>query len=52
MKNSDTVRALLQVSEQQGLIRYRERPTQRDMQSHFLHMSLYATAFLFPFLAG
>lgn len=52
MKNSETVGALLKVGEQEGLVRFRENPTQRDMRSHFLHMSLYATAFLFPFFAG
>jgi hypothetical protein len=52
MKNPETVRALLQVSEQLGWIRFRESPTQRDINSHFLHMGLYATAFLFPFIAG
>jgi len=52
MKNSETVGALLRVGEQEGLVRFREHPTQRDMRSHFLHMSLYATVFLFPFFAG
>lgn len=52
MKNPDTLRILLKAGEHQGLVRFREQPTPRDIQSHFLHMSLYATAFLFPFFAG
>lgn len=52
MKNPETLKTLLQVGEQEGLVRFCERPTQQDVQSHFLHMSLYATAFLFPFFAG
>ena len=52
MKNQQTLKALLQVGEQHGLVRFREHPTSHDMHSHLLHMSLYATAFLYPFFAG
>lgn len=52
MKNPETLAALLKIGELEGLVRFRENPTERDMRSHFLHMSLYATAFLFPFFAS
>lgn len=52
MEKSSTLKALLLVGEQQGLIRYRDAPGQKDIQSHFFNLGLYASVFLAPFLLG
>lgn len=51
-KKEQMIRAVLQASENEGLVRWRAEPTAADRRSHYLHISLYAGVFLSVWLLG